>query len=217
MANGNGDVQVIQKKGNDITKKADEFNEHKPFEENIFGRDETKKPIEIEKTEEKIGKGSQKQIEEIVKYLSNIHTFNADETKVLEKFVKKCFSANRSDLIKEIDEKQFDKKVAYSLKNNKEIRTTSYPAYIKWILNDLIVEKENSPEIRNIFNAIDTYNRDLIFELNEYQSNILLRMYCETEEGRSFLISKASGNNEQAQKILNEYYLNFLEKNELKE
>lgn len=217
MANGNGNVQVDQNNPKTVQGEVKKFDEKKPFPEGIFGGDGIKKPLK-ETEEKKQGKVASANIEEIVKYLKDMTSLGDKETELFKELVKKCFSANRSDLIKKIDETHKGTNVEYKqvLGNGSvERKNVPYENYIIKVLNELIGEKEKTPEIRNIFNAVNSYNMEMVTKLGSYNaSKILYRMHLETEEGREFM---KKCDHDLANDMLNQYYLEVLKNMDINE
>lgn len=202
MANGN--VQTNQIPNNKVLNqdKGNEF-EKQRLPTNIFPG---VKKQEEEKVEEK--KLNNPQIHEIVEYLSGISEYKTiEETAILNNFLKKCFSANRADLITQINKSGNIKRIEYRAKGTNSINVADFDKYIVEVLNELILEKEKSSEIKNIFNAINKYNIKIAEELIFEPAKIIYKMHCETEQGRYFLKGCKS---DLAKKILNGFYLDVL-------
>lgn len=202
MANGN--VQTNQIPNNKVLNqdKGNEF-EKQRLPTNIFPG---VKKQEEEKVEEK--KINNPQIHEIVEYLSGISEYKTiEETAILNNFLKKCFSANRADLITQINKSGNIKRIEYRARGTNSINVADYNKYIVEVLNELILEKEKTSEIKNIFNAINKYDIKIAEELIFEPAKIIYKMHCETEQGRYFLKCCKS---DLAKKILNEYYLDVL-------
>lgn len=202
MANGN--VQTNQIPNNKVLNqdKGNEF-EKQRLPTNIFPG---VKKQEEEKVEEK--KINNPQIHEIVEYLSGISEYKTiEETAILNNFLKKCFSANRADLITQINKSGNIKRIEYSARGTNSINVADYNKYIVEVLNELILEKEKTSVIKNIFNAINKYDIKIAEELIFEPAKIIYKMHCETEQGRYFLKGCKS---DLAKRILNEYYLDVL-------
>jgi hypothetical protein len=201
----NGNIQTTQISNNKVLNqdKSKDFEKQRlPTE--IFGG--IKKQEEEEKIEEK--KSNNPQIHEIVEYLSEISEFKTtEETAILNNFLKKCFSANRADLITQINKNGNIKRIEYRAKGTNSGYIADYEKYIVEVLNELILEKEKTPEIKNIFNAINKYDIKIAEKLLPGPAEIIYKMHCETEQGRYFLKNCKS---DLAKKNLNEYYLDVL-------
>jgi hypothetical protein len=200
----NGNVKITPITNNKVLNqdKSKDFEKQRlPTE--IFGG---VKKQEEEKIEEK--KSNNPQIHEIVEYLSGISEFKTiEETAILNNFLKKCFSANRADLITQINKSGNIKRIEYINKKTGGINVADFDKYIVEVLNELILEKEKSSEIKNIFNAINKYDIKIAEKLIFEPAKIIYKMHCETEQGRYFLKGCKS---DLAKKILNEYYLDVL-------